>query len=85
MQRRDLIALLSVLAITIAMWVGLVYFVHKIWPLLPPAVALIGFILLAVAVIGYPIYALAQWSNRYLARLKKPEAKSDRHQAQHEE
>jgi hypothetical protein len=48
-----------------------VYFVREVWSRLPPSAALIVWILLAVAVIGYPIYALAQWSSRYLARLKK--------------
>jgi hypothetical protein len=70
MGRRDVIALLIVLGITAALVYGLVYFVRELWPFLPPAVALIGFILLAAAVIGSPIYALAQLSNRIAARLK---------------
>ncbi|MGI0015044.1 MAG: hypothetical protein ACREBU_16620 [Nitrososphaera sp.] len=74
---RDIIALLAALGITAAMVLGMVYFVREMWPLLPPAMALIGFILLAVAVIGYPIYALARWSNRYLARPKTTSTKSD--------
>jgi hypothetical protein len=77
MERRDVIALLIALGITAALMFGLVYFVRELWPRLPSAAALVGFILLAVAVIGYPIYALAQWASRYSARLKKPMARSE--------
>jgi hypothetical protein len=45
---------------------GLIYFIRELWPLLPPWLALLVFLLLAVMMIGYPIYTLAQWSNRYL-------------------
>jgi xanthosine utilization system XapX-like protein len=70
-ERRDVIALLAALGLTAAMVWAAVYFVQELWPLLPPAVALLGFIGLAVLVIGYPIYALSRWSNRYLAGLKR--------------
>lgn len=71
MQRTDWIALLAALGITGLLIWGLVYFIQELWPVLPPALALIIFILLAVVVIGYPIYALARLSDRYLARQKK--------------
>jgi len=71
MDSRNITALLIALVITVSLLFGLVYFVQEGWPRLPPALALIVWILLAVAVIGYPIYALGQWSNRYVARLKK--------------
>ncbi|MGH8610056.1 MAG: hypothetical protein ACREX9_22400 [Gammaproteobacteria bacterium] len=65
------------LGIAAGLLFGLLYFVQDVWPRVPPAVTLMLLILLAVAVIGYPIYALAQWSNRYLARLKKTGANPD--------
>jgi TRAP-type C4-dicarboxylate transport system permease small subunit len=71
MQRSDIVALLVALGVTGLLVWGLVYFVQELWPVLPPALALIIFILLAVIVIGYPIYALARLSDRYLARQKK--------------
>ncbi|MGH8656922.1 MAG: hypothetical protein ACREV4_00105 [Gammaproteobacteria bacterium] len=52
------------LVIAAGLLFGLSYSVQEAWPRLPPALALIVWILLAVAVIGYPIYALAQWSSR---------------------
>jgi membrane protein implicated in regulation of membrane protease activity len=67
----DLGILLFALLITLLMAYGLYFFVQVIWPLLPSAVALILFITLAVAVIAYPIYALARWSNRYLPSVKR--------------
>lgn len=76
-EPRDAIALLMALGITAALVLGSVYFIRELWPRLPPALALVGFILLAVLVIGYPIYALAQWSNRYLQRIKRPGAESE--------
>jgi len=84
-ERHGVIALLLALGITAALVAGLMYFVRELWPLLPPAVALVGFILLAVVVIGYPIYALAQWSNRSATRLKKPTAPSEEGQGRHKE
>jgi predicted transporter len=68
MQRSDILAFLVSLGITGLMIWGLAYFVNTWWARLPKAVALIVCILLAVMVIGYPIYALARWSDRYLAR-----------------
>ena len=55
-----------------------VYFIGEWWGRLPKAVALIVFILLAVTVIGYPIYALARWSDRYLARAREAKARGER-------
>ncbi|MDX1656508.1 MAG: hypothetical protein R3310_14970 [Candidatus Competibacteraceae bacterium] len=63
--------LLSALAITAALVAGLIYFVVELWPRLPAGWALVGFILLAVLVIGYPIWALARWSNRYLEKQRR--------------
>ena len=57
MRRDDFLALLVSLGITGLLLWGLVYFVTEWWGRLPKAVALILFILLAVIVIGYPIYA----------------------------
>ena len=68
MQRRDMQALLISLGITGLLMGGMAYFISAWWGRLPKAVALILFILLAVMVIGYPIYALAQWSDRALLR-----------------
>lgn len=68
MQRQDLIALLAASTITGLMIWGLVYFVNVWWARLPKVVALIICVALAVMVIGYPIYALAKWSDRYLER-----------------
>jgi len=76
MERYDVIALLIVLGITAALVYGVIYFVRELWPFLPPAVALIGFILLAAAVIGSPLYALARLSNRIAARLKNSKSKA---------
>lgn len=70
MHRDDIPAVLVSLSITGLLLWGLVYLVTEWWGRLPRAVALILFILLAVMVIGYPIYALARWSDRYLARIR---------------
>ena len=70
MQRDDILAVLVSLGITGLLLWGLVYFISEWWGRLPKAVALILFILLAVMVIGYPIYALARWSDRDLARVR---------------
>ena len=77
MQRQDLIALLASTIITGLMIWGTVYFVNVWWERLPKAVALIICMVLAFMVIGYPIYALAKWSDRYLVRTQTPSAKSD--------
>ena len=68
MHRDDILALVVSLGVTGLLLWGLIYLVSEWWGRLPKAVALILFILLAVMVIGYPIYALARWSDRYLAR-----------------
>ncbi len=71
MRSRDLITFLTALGITALLVLGAIYFVREIWPRLPPALSVVIFILLAVIVIGYPIYVLGQWSNRYLARTQE--------------
>lgn len=74
MKRHDIQALLVSLGITGLLIGGMAYFISAWWGRLPKVAALILFILLAVMVIGYPIYALAQWSDRYLARTQKRKA-----------
>lgn len=71
MQRSDLLTFLVSLSITGLLIGGLVYFINEWWDRLPKAVALTICVLLAVMVIGYPIYALARWSDQYLARIKE--------------
>ena len=71
MQRSNLLAFLVSLVITGLLIWGLVYFINTWWERLPKAIALTICILLAVMVIGYPIYALARWSDRYLAQIKE--------------
>ena len=78
MQRSDILALLGSLGITGLLLWGLVYFVNEWWARLPKAVALTICILLAVMVIGYPIYALARWSDRYLARTREAKVQEKR-------
>ena len=68
MAKGNFVPFIVALALTLALAVGLIYFATVLWPLLPPWLSLIIFILLAIAVIGYPIYSLARWSDRYLAR-----------------
>lgn len=75
MNMRDSIALVTALGITALLVLGSIYFVEEIWPHLPPAASVLIFILLAVIVIGYPIYMLGQWSNRYLERVQKRSGK----------
>lgn len=77
MRREDMLAFLFSLGITALMIWGLVYFIQEWWTRLPKVVALIICILLAVMVIGYPIYAMARWSDRYLARLRESQKKAD--------
>ena len=74
MKRHDIQALLISLGITGLLIGGMAYFISAWWGRLPKVVALILFILLAVMAIGYPIYALAQWSDRYLAQTQKRKA-----------
>jgi membrane protein implicated in regulation of membrane protease activity len=71
-ESSDRNAFIFALVITLGLGWGTVYFVQAVWPLLPGWLALILFIILAAAVIGYPIYALARWSDRYLQRRKPP-------------
>lgn len=71
MHRDDILALLVSLGITGLLIWGMVYFVQEWWGRLPKPVALILFVLLAVLIIGYPIFALARWSDRYLARVQE--------------
>lgn len=70
MQRSDLLAFLISLSITGLLIWGLVYFINTWWDRLPKVVALIICVVMAIMVIGYPIYALARWSDQYLARIK---------------
>ena len=78
MQRGDILPFLVSLGITGLLIWGLVYFIDEWWGRLPKAVALTVCILLAVLVIGYPIYALALWSDRYLARVREAKARGER-------
>ncbi|HRD65627.1 MAG TPA: hypothetical protein PKY50_05670 [Candidatus Competibacter sp.] len=78
MQRSDILSFLVSLGITGLLIWGLVYFVNEWWGRLPKAVALTVCILLAVMVIGYPIYALARWSDRYLARMREAKERGER-------
>jgi CHASE2 domain-containing sensor protein len=71
MRRDNLLALLVSLGITGLLISGMAYFISEWWGRLPKVVALILFILLAVRVIGYPIYALARWSDQYLAQVQE--------------
>lgn len=77
MRRDDILAFLFSLGITALMIWGLVYFIQEWWMRLPKGVALIICILLSVMVIGYPIYAMARWSDRYLTRLRENQKKAD--------
>ena len=74
MQRSDIPPFLVSLGISGLLLWGLVYFVSEWWGRFPKVVSLLIFILLAVMVIGYPIYALARWSDRYLARVREARA-----------
>ena len=76
-QHGDLLAFLVPLGIIGLLICGLMYFINHWWALLPTTVALIVCILLAVMAIGYPIYALARWSDRYLARAREAPHDSD--------
>jgi hypothetical protein len=78
MRRGDLRSFLVSLSLTGSLIWGLVYFIDQWWERLPKAVALTVCILLAVMVIGYPIYALARWSDRYLARTRDAKSREER-------
>jgi predicted transporter len=81
MQRNDLIAFLGALTITSLLIGGLVYFINVWWDRLPKVAALAICVLLAVMVIGYPIYALARWSDQYLARMKAAQTQNSQDDA----
>ena len=76
MQRSDILAFLVSVGVTGLLIWGLVYFINEWWERLPKAIALTVCILLAVMVIGYPIYALARWSDQYLARIKAAQSQN---------
>ena len=78
MQRSDILTFLVSIGITGLLLWGLVYFINEWWARLPKAFALTICILLAVMVIGYPIYALARWSDRYLARTREAKVQEKR-------
>ena len=67
---------LLALTMTLALAFGLIYFVHDLWPVLPGWAAMLVFILIAVIIIGYPIYTLAQWSNRSWQRTLRERKKN---------
>ena len=68
MKKSDLGAVVFALAVTLGLGWGAVYFVRNFWSILPGWLTMILFILLAIVVIGYPIYSLAKWSDRYFKR-----------------
>lgn len=78
MRRDDILAIPVAIGMTGLLVWGLVYFINEWWGRLPKAIALTVCILLAVMVIGYPIYALARWSDRYLARVRAAQARGER-------
>ena len=84
MRRSDMLGFLASLSIIGLMIWGLVYFINHGWARLPTAVALIVCMLLAVMAIGYPIYALARWSDRYLTRVRKARKASGTSEVDHE-
>jgi hypothetical protein len=77
-KQSDIGFFLAALFITVGMAVGIIYFVGEIWPILPSWASMILYVLLAVIVIGYPIYALARWSDRYLPSKRPTRPKHDR-------
>jgi len=83
MPQRDWVALVMALVIFAAPVGGLVYFVRELWPRLPPWLSLLVFIALAVMVIGYPIYSLARWSDRALARQRAQKLNDDKDSSGH--
>lgn len=68
MNSRELAAIAGAVALTGVMGALLVWLVNTGWTRLPPWLAVIMFVVLAVFVIGSPIWALARWSERWLAR-----------------
>ena len=77
-KRSDIGSFVLALLVTVAMAVGIIYFVREILPILPGWASVIFYVLLAVIVIGYPIYTLARWSDRYLASKTPTRTKPDR-------
>lgn len=84
-KQNDLRPFLLALVVTLALLAGVIYFVRYIWQDLPPWLSLIVYILVAVAVIGYPIYALGRWSDRAFARPSQDEAKRGERKQRHED
>lgn len=71
MNSRDRQALVGALLLTALMTAALVWLVNEGWQRLPAWLAVILCLLLAVFVIGSPIWALARWSERRLARQQR--------------
>ena len=65
------------LLVSLLLIAGLVYFVRELWPLLPAWSFLLVFILIAVVIIGAPIYSLARWSNRRWTTVQHRNQKSE--------
>lgn len=59
-------ALLAGLTSFLVLLGATIYFVRVLWPLLPAWLALIGFMVLAVLLIGAPIYSLWRWAEQRL-------------------
>ncbi len=69
---RDGISFLLSLSITGLMAWGLIWFTSELlWIRLPNVVTMMVYIIFSIIVIGYPIYALARWSNQYLLKTSK--------------
>ena len=65
---RDFLEFLLSLGVSaLSVW-GLVALIRDYWTQLPLPLALLVCIVLAVVLIGAPIYGLWRWSERYLAR-----------------
>ncbi|PIE83341.1 MAG: hypothetical protein CSA09_02405 [Candidatus Contendobacter odensis] len=79
MQRNDILAFITSLGITGLLVWGLVYFITEWWSRLPKLVALTICILIAIMVIGYPIFSLARWSDHYLERTKAAKGNKETH------
>jgi len=72
MDRSNVGAALGALALTALSTAAIIWLINSGWSRLPPWLAIIAFILLAVFVIGSPIYALARWAERRLAQQQAP-------------